>query len=145
VKNGDTLLARLPIVTGMSQVEEAKLPDDRKRLETEAFLKGLQNEVLDLVVRRKILESRINKQLADKKVAEAEKYLDQFKRIKSYEKLSEQIESIQRRAMLNDAGKISPALEKKIDTMVDTTRQIMQKWLQDSMLRDLELKVSEAK
>jgi hypothetical protein len=47
--------------------------------------------------------------------------------------------------MLNDAGKISPALEKKIDTMVDTTRQIMQKWLQDSMLRDLELKVSEAK
>ena len=145
VKNGDTLLARLPIVTGMSQVEEAKLPDDRKRLETEAFLKGLQNEVLDLVVRRKILESRINKQLADKKVAEAEKYLDQFKRIKSYEKLSEQIESIQRRAMLNDAGKISPALEKKIDTMVDSTRQIMQKWLQDSMLRDLELKVSEAK
>lgn len=145
VKNGDTLLARLPIVTGMSPIEEAKLPDDRKRLETEAFLKGLQNEVLDLVVRRKILESRIKKQLADKKVAEAEKYLDQFKRIKTYEKLSEQIESIQRRAMLNDAGKISPALEKKIDTMVDTTRQIMQKWLQDSMLRDLELKVSEAK
>ena len=108
-------------------------------------MKGLQNEVLDLVVRRKILESRIKKQLADKKVAEAEKYLDQFKRIKTYEKLSEQIESIQRRAMLNDAGKISPALEKKIDTMVDTTRQIMQKWLQDSMLRDLELKVSEAK
>ena len=44
VKNGDTLLARLPIVNGIKPIEQADLPDDRRRLETEAFLKGLQGE-----------------------------------------------------------------------------------------------------
>ncbi|AMV35516.1 hypothetical protein VN12_25720 [Pirellula sp. SH-Sr6A] len=145
VKNGDTLLARLPIVTGFYPVDEAKLPDDRRRLETEAFLKGLQNEVLDLVVRRKILESRVNAKLKEGKVSEAQTVLEDLKRIKNYERMSEQIESVQRRATDESRGRVGPVLQKKIDEMVDSTRKIMQQWLQDDLLRDLENKVNEAK
>lgn len=145
VKNGDTLLARLPIVTGYYPFDEAKLPDDRRRLETEAFLKGLQNEVLDLVVRRKILESRINTKLKENKVAEAKAILEDLKRIKSYERLSEQIELIQRRVTDESRGRVGPMLQKRIDEMVDSTRKVMQQWLQDDLLRDLENKVNETK
>ncbi|XZE35283.1 hypothetical protein SH501x_000772 [Pirellulaceae bacterium SH501] len=145
VKNGDTLLARLPIVTGYYPYDEAKLPDDRRRLETEAFLKGLQNEVLDLVVRRKILESRVNSKLKENKVSEAKAILDDLKRIKTYERMSEQIESIQRRATDESRGRVGPMLQKRIDEMVDSTRKVMQQWLQDDLMRDLENKVNEAK
>ena len=145
IKNGDTLLARLPIVTGLKAVDQADLPDDRRRLETEAFLKGLQGEVLDLVVRRRILESRIKQKIKANQLDVAERLLDELKRVKSYDKMSEQIEGIQRRALSTDQGAIPPGVVKRIDKMVDTTRQMMQKYLQDTLVRDLEIQLNQAK
>jgi len=145
VKNGETLLARLPIVTGMKKMEQADLPDDRRRLETEAFLRGLQGEVLDIVVRRKILESRIKQKTKTGKREEAERLLDDLKRVKSYDKMAEQIEGIQRRALSTEQGLVSPGALKRIDKMLDTTRQMMQKYLQDTLVRDLESELNKTK
>ena len=145
IKNGDTLLARLPIVTGLKAVDQADLPDDRRRLETEAFLKGLQGEVLDLVVRRRILESRIKQKIKATQLDVAERLLDELKRVKSYDKMSEQIEGIQRRALSTDQGVVPSGVVKRIDKMVDTTRQMMQKYLQDTLVRDLEIQLNQAK
>jgi hypothetical protein len=145
VKNGETLLARLPIVTGMKKMEQADLPDDRRRLETEAFLRGLQGEVLDIVVRRKILESRIKQKTKTGKREEAERLLDDLKRVKSYDKMAEQIEGIQRRALSTEQGMVSPGALKRIDKMLDTTRQMMQKYLQDTLVRDLESELNKTK
>ncbi len=145
VKNGDTLLARLPIVNGMKAIEQADLPDDRRRLETEAFLKGLQGEVLDLVIRRKILESRIRQEIRKKDLVKAEKFLEELKRVKSFETMSEQIEGIQRRALSIDRGPILSGVRKRIETMLDTTRQLMQKYLQDTLVRTLENAILDAK
>lgn len=145
VKNGETLLARLPIVTGMKKMEQADLPDDRRRLETEAFLRGLQGEVLDIVVRRKILESRIKQKTKTGKREEAERLLDDLKRVKSYDKMAEQIEGIQRRALSTEQGSVSTGALKRIDKMLDTTRQMMQKYLQDTLVRDLESELNKTK
>ena len=145
VKNGDTLLARLPIVNGIKPIEQADLPDDRRRLETEAFLKGLQGEVLDLVIRRKILESRIRQEIRKKDLVKAEKFLDELKRTKSFESMSEQIESIQRRALSIDRGPILSGVVKRIEAMLDTTRQLIQKYLQDTLVRTLENAILDAK
>ena len=145
VKNGETLLARLPIVTGMKTMEQADLPDDRRRLETEAFLRGLQGEVLDIVVRRKILESRIKQKTKTGKREEAERLLDDLKRVKSYDKMAEQIEGIQRRALSTEQGSVSTGALKRIDKMLDTTRQMMQKYLQDTLVRDLESELNKTK
>ncbi len=145
VKNGDTLLARLPIVNGMKPIEQADLPDDRRRLETEAFLKGLQGEVLELVIRRKILESRIRQEIRKKDLIKAEKFLEELKRVKSFETMSEQIEGIQRRALSIDRGPILSGVTKRIETMLDTTRQLMQKYLQDTLVRTLENAILDAK
>ena len=145
VKNGETLLARLPIINGMRPIEQADLPDDRRRLETEAFLKGLQGEVLDLVVRRKILESRIRQEIVKKDLVKAEKLLEELKRVKSFERMSEQIEGIQRRALSIERGPIQSGVTKRIDSMLDTTRQLMQKYLQDTLVRTLEIEILAAK
>ena len=145
VKNGDTLLARLPIVNGIKPMEQADLPDDRRRLETEAFLKGLQGEILDLVIRRKILESRIKQEIRKKDMVKAEKLLEELKRVKSFEKMSEQVEAIQRRALSIERGTLTTSVTKKIDAMLDTTRQLMQKYLQDTLVRTLENEITVGK
>ena len=145
VKNGETLLARLPIVNGVRALESADMPDDRRRLETEAFLKGLQGEILDLVIRRKVLESRIKQEIRKKDLVKAEKLLDELKRVKSFEKMSEQVEAIQRRALSQEQGSLLVGVSKRIDGMLDTTRILMQKYLQDSLVRTLENELSGAK
>ena len=56
VKNGSHLLARLPIVPGHLTQLSVELPSDDKRLEAEAFVKGMESTVMDLVARREIVE-----------------------------------------------------------------------------------------
>jgi hypothetical protein len=145
IKNGETLLARLPIITGYRELEKAELPDDRRRLQAEAFLKGLQGEVLDLVVRRKILDARIRKKMEEGKLDEASTLLDELKKVKTYDGLSAQIQNIQRRATATDTGRIPAPVAERIDKMIDMTRVLMQKYLQDDIVRELEVKLIEKK
>jgi hypothetical protein len=138
VKNGNTLLARLPIVTGNFALERAELPDDRRRLEAEAFVKGIQGEILDIVARRQILTARIKQKIADKKTDEAKKALEELRNEKNYEKMVEGLNAIQRRILSTDRGPVSLGAQKRIDQMFDITRQMMEKYLQDNLLRDME-------
>lgn len=145
VKNGETLLARLPVITGFRDLEKADLPDDRRRLQAEAFLKGLQGEVLDLVVRRKILDARIKKKIDEGKRDEAFALLDELKKVKTYDGLSSQIQNIQRRATATDTGPVPTPVVERIDKMIDVTRVLMQKYLQEDIVRELEVKLLDGK
>lgn len=138
VKSGDVLLARIPIVVGATPTVTATLPDDRRRLETEAYLKGLQSEILDLVVRRKILEARFRKAMTEGRTEAAKAVLDELKRTKSYDRVTEDLFRIQNRALHTDRGPIGPNLEKRIRSMVDGTRQLIDKWLQEDLVRKFE-------
>jgi hypothetical protein len=141
IKNGETLLARLPVITGYREQEKADLPDDRRRLQAEAFLKGLQGEVLDLVVRRKILDARIKKKIDEGKKDEAFALLDELKKVKNYEGLSSQIQNILRRATSTDQGPVPAPVAERIDKMIDMTRVLMQQYLQTDIVRELEVKL----
>ncbi|MCE2810686.1 MAG: hypothetical protein LW850_09810, partial [Planctomycetaceae bacterium] len=141
IKNGETLLARLPMITGYREQEKADLPDDRRRLQAEAFLKGLQGEVLDLVVRRKILDARIKKKIEDGKKDEAFALLDELKKVKNYEALSAQIQNILRRATSTEMGPVPGPVAERIDKMIDATRVLMQQYLQTDIVRELEVKL----
>jgi hypothetical protein len=76
---------------------------------------------------------------------EAERLLDDLKRVKSYRSMEEQMDTIQRRAFSVDKGVVPPGVVKRIDSMLDITRKMMQKYLQDTMVRDLETELSKAK
>lgn len=141
IKNGDTVLARLPIVLGATPMQTAEIPDDSRRLEAEAFLKGLQGEILDIIARRQILAIRIKKRLEQNKVDEAKKLLDELLSVKNYDRLAEEVAAVQRRILTNNREAIPPATMKKIDSMFDVTRQMMQKYMQDAFLREIEAKV----
>ncbi|MDZ4848763.1 MAG: hypothetical protein SGI77_05680 [Pirellulaceae bacterium] len=141
VKHGNTLLARLPVVTGLSEVEIAALPDDRRRLESEAFIKGVQSEILDIVARRQILATRIKQRVQENKKAEAGSLLKELQEEKTYESMSKQLDMIQGRILASDREKIPSVSQKRIDQMFNLTRQMLQRYLQDSLVRDMELAV----
>ena len=145
IKNGETLLARLPIITGYRESEKADLPDDRRRLQAEAFLKGIQGEILDLVVRRKILDARIRKKIDEGKLDEASTLLDELKKVRNYEGLSSQIQNIERRAESTENGFIPAPVKERINKMLGTTSDLMKNYLQEDIVRKLEVKLADKK
>ncbi len=141
VKHGNTLLARLPMVTGNARLEKAELPDDRRRLEAEAFVKGVQGEILDVVARRQILAARIKQYAAENKIDQAKQTLEELRNEKGFDQMVESLNAIQRRILSTDRGPIPSIAQKRIDQMFDLTRQMMQRYLQDSLLRDMQVTV----
>ena len=75
----------------------------------------------------------------------AEKLLDELKRVKSFEKMSEHVESIQRRSLSTEKGPLLSGVVKRIESMLDVTRQLMQKYLQDTLVRTLETEIINSK
>lgn len=145
LKNGDTVLAKLPIVPGLQRIETAELPDDSRRLETEAFVRGFQGEILDLVGLRNLLAARLTLFLKDGKVEEASDVLGQMQRLPTYNEMTDRLEQIQREMLDEQTGEISLGSKRQIDRMFQSTRTLLQKFLQDGLLTESEAAIKRAK
>ena len=93
------------------------------------------------MIRRKILESRIKQEIKKNDIVKAEKLLEELKRVKSFERMAEQVESVQRKALSTERGPVQSGVAKRIESMLDTTRQLMQRYLQDAVVRTLEIEI----
>lgn len=141
VKSGDVVLARLPLVPGISQLEVAALADDSRRLEAEAFIRGFQGEVLDLIGLRTLLSTRVRKLLQQSKKAEAQKVMAELRGLKDYSEMVETLDKLQRKLLDDSLGPVSMGAKARIDKMLQTTREMMQKYLQNDLVRDAETAV----
>jgi hypothetical protein len=63
VKNGGAVLARLPTVPGLTAREVADISGDDMRLQAEAYIRGVQNAIIDLVAIRELFKARIHLRL----------------------------------------------------------------------------------
>ena len=75
IKNGGELLARLPVVPGAEPLVEVPLPDDDARLEAEARLAAMREDLIDVVVRRNILMARTKQKIEKKDWKQAQELL----------------------------------------------------------------------
>lgn len=137
VKHGGHLLARLPLVPGLTPTAEAILPGDDKRLETEAFVKGMESTVMDLVARRAILSARIRRRLQEGKQDEARKLMDEMKALQTKEDL-EMLLTERQQAGLNSAD---PWQQQRIDKLLSGTRMLLHKYLSPDQLVALQREV----
>jgi hypothetical protein len=142
VKSGDVVLARLPLVPGISPLEVAELADDSRRLEAEAFIRGFQGEVLDLIGLRTLLSTRVRKLLEQGKKPEAEKVMTELRGLKDYSAMVETLDKLQRKLLDDSVGPVSMGAKARIDKMLQTTREMMQKYLQNDLVRDAETALS---
>jgi hypothetical protein len=142
VKSGDVVLARLPLVPGISPLEIAELADDTRRLEAEAFVRGFQGEILDLIGLRTLLSTRVRKLVQQNKKTEAEKVMAELRSLKDYSAMVETLDKLQRKLLDDSIGPVSMGSKARIDKMLQTTREMMQKYLQNDLVRDAEAVVA---
>lgn len=83
VKRGSRALKKIPIIPGLYSSVQTTLPNDETRLYAEGVFKGLENEILGLVIQRRVAESEI--ELAIKEGI-AQKAIDAQQKMKELEK-----------------------------------------------------------
>ena len=135
VKNGQRVLARLPIVPGYRPVETASLPNDDYRLQFEAFFVGLQNSVLDYTIQRKVYEIRIKHHVEKNEEKDARELLVELKKVPGLEDLDQILAS--KEAGLQDNPLIDSTIRPQIDRMFLQTRELIGEFLQGNLLLEM--------
>ena len=145
VKSGDTVLARLPLVPGLNEVDLADLPSDARRLEAEAHFKGFQADILDLIAKRSILSSRVNSLVKEGKFKEAEALIPEADLMRGYKEMSDELNAIHTRMMDESREALPLNAKTRIDRMMITSRDMMQKYLDADLGRKLRADIEAAK
>jgi hypothetical protein len=135
IKNGQRVLARLPIVPGYRPVETAALPNDDYRLQFEAFFVGLQNSVLDYTIQRKVYEIRIKHHVEDNEEKEARELLVELKKVPGIEELGQILAT--KEAGVQDNPLIDATIRPQIDRMFKQTRDLIGEFLQGDLLLEM--------
>jgi hypothetical protein len=133
VRSGRQLLARLPIVFGQAEELVATVVDDDARLQTEGFVAALHARALDLVARREILASRIRARIEEANLPEAQKLLDEFRKLETRADLSRDLDAQQRQVETGD--RLTQARVDKL--LADARKLLLSKALSDEMLNEL--------
>lgn len=132
IKHGSRLLAKLPLVPGMVAEAAVSLPDDDPRLEAEAALRGIQDELVDLVVQRTVLLAKARARVAEKKWDEAADLLDQVRKLKSREVFSSEIMQLQQRIYCPE-----PVAQQQMNQMFGEVRRLVNQYLDPSEFEKL--------
>jgi hypothetical protein len=120
IKHGGALLARLPMVPGISAQLEVPIADDDLRLEAEGFIAGVQQELVDIVSRRAMLIARIRSQLKAGKFDEADSLIRELYVLGNRDKLAIRLDQEKNRTFSKDA-----AMQRKIEIMFNDTRKLL--------------------
>jgi hypothetical protein len=136
VKSGDRVSARLPFVPGLVGTEVAELNDDSLQLQAESMVRGFQGEILDLVGQRNLLSARVRLHISQGQLDQAAKRMDQLRGLKDFNQMNDQLSLVQRNILERlDAGGVRSA-QTQIDRMFKSTRDLLQKFLQDQIVTE---------
>ncbi len=132
VKNGNFLLARLPLIPGLDQVSKTDLTSDDRRLEVEAFVKGMESQVVDIVARRAILAARVRRMVETGKGDEAIDLMEQFASIPKRGDLQAMIS--ERRASVSSPN---PREQRRINALLSGIGILLDRFLSNDIQGEL--------
>lgn len=124
VRSGQQLLARLPVAAGFTSEATAYVPDDTQRLEVEAFVSALQEQLVDTVTRREVLLARAESQLEAGRPGEAREMLDTLQRLPDRETLRRRL--VTRQGQLRSSD---PHVQRQIETLFGDTSKLLDRHL----------------
>lgn len=139
VKNGGAILARLPIVPGLLPTEVADLIGDDQRLRAEAYIRGTQNAIVDLIAIRSLLGARIRLRLEQGRLPEAKELLEALRAEPTYDTIA-----IDMGKKVTQIKGRNATEQKKIDQMFAQTREMLVNNINSKLIRDLEAEVIKA-
>ena len=137
VKNGGAVLARLPLVPGLEPTAVADLKGDDLRLQAEAYIRGVQNSIIDLVAVRELFKARIQMRLTRGEMEKAEDLMLALQEQPSNEGLATDMGKKQA-VYLKLLGSRNANQRRMVDQMFSTTRDLLSKHINPKLVRDLE-------
>lgn len=140
VKNGNQLLARLPLVAGYQAEAFATTIEDDARLEAEGFVQAFQGRIMDLVARREIIASRLRKRIEEKKFDEASKLLEDFRALENRSDLKKSLD-VQQQA-ITSKDRLTQA---RIDKLLGDANKLNLRFLDPEMGNTLAKELDAAK
>jgi hypothetical protein len=140
VKSGDEPLARLPVVPGWEPQLTADISNDDRRLGAEGFLVGLQEELVDVVARRKVIALRFKARIIAGKHAEAAALLEEMRGLQTADQFVLRLSTEQEKLAAGD-----PAVQKKIDKLFENTKKLIVDNLDSQIISDMERVLHDAK
>lgn len=139
VKHGADPLARLPLMPGLIREAQAELPDDDARLAAEGEVAGLQENLVELVANRAVQMYLIRTRMKDGKLEEAKQLMQELRKLGRQDDLSLQID-LRKRATISP----DPRMQKKIDRLFEDTREIVNQFLNQGEVDQLETELERA-
>jgi len=140
VKSGGELLARVPMVPGVEPEVLATIPNDDDRLEAEAFITGLQEQLVDVVARRDILVVRIRRWIETRQFDKAASLLEDLRGLPDKAEFARLLAEQQKRLTSKD-----PAVQKKIDALLGDTQKLIEQRLDDKTIEQVGEELTKAR
>jgi len=139
IKSGTQVVAKAPIPVGAIDLVEIPLLDERKRLEAEAKLSLLREELIDLVARRSIMASRIEDMIEKGKREDALKLLNKLAGMAGRAQFSQKLIRAQQLAQSNN-----PQVQQRIDRLFSDMSAVLGAFLSTDDVARLRGKINES-
>ncbi len=140
VQSSGQWIAKIPLVPLVDNVIEAPLVDDRKRLEAEAKLVGIREELIDLVARRSILASRTRAKIKSNDIASARALVQELEKMQTAIEFDQQRIRRQERLIESDDTRVQQRIEK----LFNDTRDVLAEFLAPGLVQELKREIAAA-
>ncbi len=137
IKNGNALLAKLPILPGSQSELTAPVMDDDLRLQAEGYLQGIEEEIVDQIVLREIAMARIEAKIAKSDKQAAHDLLNDIRKMKTRDDFLRDLESRKSRFFTKE-----PAQQARINQMFDKTMKLLGEYMSSKRIAELETKIN---
>ncbi len=144
VKHGNVLLARLPCLLGLQSEVTLSLPNYTDRLKAEAFARGVEDDLLDAIVKRELVVAAFRRRLTADEISEADlqaaaRLLPEIELLNRPDDLFREIQ--RREAMFRSSD---PIVQKRIDMLFNDLRQTIRKSMDTNLVAKLQSELAEA-
>ncbi|RIK77122.1 MAG: hypothetical protein DCC67_13020 [Planctomycetota bacterium] len=140
LRSDGQLLAKVPVPAGLPEVMQAPIADSVSRLRAQAESRVVREELIDIVARRAIMMTRTRSLLKKGRVADARKLMMELDELPTSATFGRNIEQAAKRIpAAND-----PAVQKRIDALFSSTRELLSKFLSTRPITDLQREVNDA-
>ncbi|QDU88720.1 hypothetical protein Pla175_21010 [Pirellulimonas nuda] len=140
VKSGSQLAAKIPIATGADPLIVAPLLDESKRLDAEARLGLLREQLIDLVALRTIFAARIDKAIEAGDLDQARGLLLEFRKLQGRAEFNARIDREEEQCKADD-----PVVQQRIDKLFTDMKSVLGAFLGGDDINKLERRLDRAK
>jgi hypothetical protein len=140
IREGNLVLSRLPMVPGVEPQLAGEIPDCDPRLEAEGFVVGMREELVDVVLRRKIFMLRIEARLKSRALDEASQILEEMERLPSISQFAQRVAQEKAKLVSNDQ-----AVQKKVDKILKDFEDDLENFFDPRGVEQIDKAVREAR